>query len=144
MKFKVGRLLRLRLDVGDQLGVDRAGVLDDGDADAALGRELGADGLVAGGVADDEVGAVVGEVLQDRRDVVVAGFLGDLDFEATGLSHRDEVVDPLLVPAAIGAAGWRNDRNFVDLLILGLYRCHKRRRQGNQKRHERGGSPTPK
>jgi hypothetical protein len=54
-------------------------------------------------MADDQTRAARGQIPQDRRDVFVAGVLGNHGVNTGFLGHGFDGISRLLVPALVGA-----------------------------------------
>ena len=116
----------------------RLGVVPDELRDAGLRGDVGSGRVVAGGLGDDELGAAGGrELAQDRRDVLIAGAVGDLDLDPEVAGDLLGRLDRLLVPAVVGALLRRHDRELRDRRF-GPMRSSRRPRRRRCRKRRRG------
>ena len=110
---EIGDFLRLGFDIGHQIA-NGGRVLDHGHGHAVGGGEVGAGGLIATGVADDQTGAFIGQVLEGRGDVVVAAVLLNERLDTEGRRGRVDAIGALLIPPEVGNRGGGDEADLLD------------------------------
>jgi hypothetical protein len=98
---EVCTLLARGRDVGDEAWSRVVRLVVGYDGNAARIRELGRGRVVAARLGNDELRPVVGELLEDRRDVFVARAVGDEQLGADRVGGRLRTLDALLVPPVV-------------------------------------------
>ncbi len=114
-------------DVADQARDHGVGCVHHEDGHAGLLRDLGSQHVVATGHRHDQVGAILDQRPDARRDIVIAKPVRHDDLGSDGCSGRFGRHEPLLVPAIV-----RGDRRrrVADLLDIRLGCRRARHRQG--------------